>query len=249
MIADNHSRGARFAVASCVIAIVILGAIARERRATLPAEGAPVVPPTTSVTRIGVTATAKPRTQEPHGIPLHGIAAGKPWWAELRPEEVEARRHDFDRMRNLPGAYPEFSEIHRQLLDSGVPIQVIEMECREVFGALLECRQYEGMEFEQWNALSNEPDEPLREGLESFRDHFHAEGQRAWKEANDRLASLGIDSGSEAGQRILQLNPKTPLARLDTDIPDPASQPMPPVLSMEDRLAAMRAQIDAMETH
>ncbi len=192
---------------------------------------------------------AKPSTVQPTAETGAAEQRSIPWWAALSKAEIEARREDFEIMRDAPGAFPEFVEIHRQMLDAGVPRDVYEMECREVFGALLDLSQYERLETDIMLPVRLDPDHPNRYGRETAAKMYGEKRGAAEVEVRERLASVGFSSDSEAVARIFQLRPKTPLRRLATD-PAPSSEPVyapSPADVMAARFAEIRAQIDAAE--
>ena len=173
----------------------------------------------------------------------------KPWWSTLSKAEIEARHDDFEFMRGEPGAWPEFVEIHRQMLDAGVPRDIYEMECREVFGALLDLSQYERLEGEIMLPVRMNPDHPHK-GEREAAAKVYAENRRAAEaEVRARLESVGFAPDSDAVARIFQLRPMNPLRRLATD-PPPSTTPEyapNPAAAMEERFAKIRARIDAAE--
>ena len=161
-----------------------------------------------------------------------------------------ARRRDFEYMRSAPGAFPELGEIHRQLLDASVPTQILEMECREIFGALLEQWQYQRLESEHSSPLPEDPEGHQQESLRLLCEFYRGEAERAGQETVARLTSMGIEPDSETAHRILQLRPTTPLVPLaTTPTPPPVMTPQrhTPTAEMmaEAALEQMRAAVDA----
>jgi hypothetical protein len=228
-----------------VIAVCTFVISIRTRHGSAPIPESSVAAPGRSPVRTRAHPTSDSRTVAVAATAIPG--APKPWWATLSREEVEARREDFEHMRQAPGAWPEFGEIHRQLMDAGVPREIFEMECREIYGALLDRMQAEESEAQFSRPVPDDAPPGEKENCEAVAAHFRRDRLKALAEVHERLASVGIVTDSEATERILQLRPHNPLRPLATD-PPPA--PLPANLPSSAEVfaaasAAVRAQVEA----
>jgi hypothetical protein len=140
--------------------------------------------------------------------------AEPPWWASLPPEEVAVRREDFDYMYGQPGAFPEFSEIVRQLSDAGVPMDIVRMESREIFGALLQRRTYALASADMHGSAARADSEGSAQGQRILAAALADKAAVAEAEVRGRLTNNGVELDSTAATRILQLYPTAPLRQL-----------------------------------
>jgi hypothetical protein len=155
------------------------------------------------------------------------------WWARLLPKtELEARIEDFQMMSNNPGNFPEFAELVAQLREAGVPERAIQIESREILGALLERHQFQT----RATQIRSEPppfdSEEMRRIGELMAQGYDEDVARASAELVTRLTALGLAMEGPTAQRILQLRPTAALhdlnlpgANAPSPWPAPASQP------------------------
>ena len=171
-----------------------------------------VDPPDLSPSRAG----PRPPREAANNKRLVAVSAvAQPWWALLTPAEAKVRAEDFEFMYDQPGAFPEFSEISRQLTDAGVPIEIVRLESREIFGALLQRRMYSISSVEFHGAAEQETSEGMREADRLVVSVFTDRAAAAEAEVLSRLTNNGVALDSEPARRILQLGPTTPLRPLD----------------------------------
>ena len=147
--------------------------------------------------------------------PAPAMDASRPWWTTIPEAEAQQRRADFDFMYDQPGAFPEFSEIARQLADAGMPMEVVRMEARELLGALLERRTFSMTAGDRFLAANHEETEGGMIATRMIGDAFAIKAKEAEAELLGRLTNSGVPLDSTAAIRILQLEPKTPLRQLD----------------------------------
>lgn len=218
------------AIAATVLVVAALFAIRAHR-------GRPAAPLVASEATQGPSAMRAPRIRTAPSAPSKPAAdaprpAAEPWWSSIPAEERTARLQDFEYMRSLPGSFPEFNLLVHELVEAGVAREAVEMEAREVLGALLERRMFERLRDEDLLPVGDDPLGLLRSNREMMAEHFESKRKVAADEAVERLASLGIAADSEAGERILQLRPTSPLVPLAAATPPPvaatSAPPIPP---------------------
>jgi hypothetical protein len=232
--------------ASLIALSVLLGISWRKARFRFPPESEPeAIPavslstgPTQSFPPTGTamaTSLAKPILPSPKpSAPNDWVATTRPWWASLPSTEIEARRKDFAQMYAAPGGYPEFSELVRSLRDAAVPPDVVEMEAREIYGALLQRTHYGGIMADEAALARAEADEGMRMAFQLSVDFYRQKTLAAEVELQQRLTNVGLAMDSGLAQRILQLQPRNPLWPLTTDTRTESVQsstPTPQVLT------------------
>ncbi len=205
------------AIVVCLLIPVLLGVVLRWPRPSPPPllgtllETGRLNPQQPSPTS---TASSSPVGAPRTGVPGTGPGPEQPWWASLTPSEAALRQEDFEYMYNLPGAYPEFSEIIRQLTDAGVPIQIVRFESREIFGALYTRHQNLTMSGELHGMANQDESETMGEVTRVAARFFGDKAAVAETEVKARLIRNGVALDSTAAQRILQLAPENPIRHL-----------------------------------
>ena len=135
-------------------------------------------------------------------LPINEGAAKQPWWASLTPAEVKVREEDFEFLYDQPGAFPEFSEITRQLTEAGVPIQIVRLESREIFGALLQRRMYAMSSAEFQGAAEPDTSEEMKEANRLMASVLSERAAVGEAEVVSRLTNNGVALDSEPARRI-----------------------------------------------
>lgn len=249
MKSPNTPRAASVAMLAGLLAVVV--AFVRVSRHPSATDASPRDAGSVETVVAAIPNGATPNPAMPTSVAATSAAgtnaAKKAWWATLSHAEIAARKKDFELMHDSPGAFPEFVEIHRQMVDAGVPRDLYELECREVYGALLDRTQYGGLEDEILLPVRMNPDHPFPEVREALSRQYGAKRLAAETELRERLESVGFAPDSEPVARIYQLRPRNPLRRLDTD-PVPSVAPLfgPSIADvMAARAAEYRAKTDA----
>ncbi len=221
------------AIVFCLALPVLLGIALRWPRPNPPVAPEPAAT-TGRLNPIGLSQSpdvSRPVFPAPiHRSSVVGSTLDQPWWALLTPEDVQARREDYEFMYNRPGAFPEFSEITRQLRDAGVPEEVVWMESRGLFGILHRYQQYQVTSDELQRAADTDTSPTLRDANRTAARDYGDRADDAQAEVRARLTENGVAPDSEPGRRILQLRPTTPLRPLPL-IPAPGAGAKEPRLS------------------
>ncbi len=188
--------------------------------------GSPVSVPNPTPAVVGGTGSVASGTESPPSGASVGVSAragtavaavgDRPWWAVLSPDEVAARGMDFEFMQEQPGAFPEFGEIVRQLMDAGVPAEIVRLESREILGALLQRRQSRLLSAELVGEAARDESDAMAEANRLLAAKFGEKADGAEDEVIGRLSGMGIARDSRVAVRILQLGPTTPLRPLPT---------------------------------
>jgi hypothetical protein len=214
-----------------MIAIIVLGALlgtALRHRLSHPDQTAPAEitstamagqPPPQPVNQPQPSMATPPKGSRTSASASNGVARAShnpPWWSALSESEAAIRRSDYTQLWDLPGLYPEFSEISRTLQYLGIPQEIAELESREIYQVLWDRMNFDRLAVEQDNLplAGTNANDPARQGPAPGTLAMKAVAART--ELRQRLTALGLDLESEQVDRILQLQPRTPLPALGT---------------------------------